>query len=60
MSCTTEFLTTGEAARILAVSTMTVQRWVRSGRLEGHRVGHFTVVLRQDVEAIGDELKGGQ
>ena len=47
-----EFLTTGEAASLLSVSPITIRGWVKSGRLEGHRAGHFTVVLRQDVETL--------
>ena len=46
MNTQKEYLTTGEAASLLAVSPATIQRWVKSGHLEGHRVGRFTVVLR--------------
>lgn len=56
MNHTEEYLTTGEAASLLSVSPITIRRWVKSGRLEGHRVGHLTVVRRQDVEAV---LKSG-
>lgn len=60
MPYTEEYLTTGEAASLLSVSPITIRRWVKSGRLEGRRVGHFTVVLRGDIEAIVDDLREGQ
>ncbi|MCH8064682.1 MAG: helix-turn-helix domain-containing protein [Chloroflexi bacterium] len=53
MSCIEElFLTSGQAAAILAVNPLTVQRWVKSGRLAGHKVGHITLLSRQEVEEI--------
>ena len=33
-----------EAARHLGVCTKTVERWLRSGRLQGHRIGRWPYV----------------
>lgn len=34
-----EWVTTGDAAKILQVGLTTVKRWVKTGRLEGRRLG---------------------
>lgn len=48
-----DYMTTGEAARYLAVSTESVRRWADDGRLTGVRTasGH-RLVLRESVEAM--------
>jgi excisionase family DNA binding protein len=41
-----------EAALALHVSTWTVRRWVREGRLRSVRPGHRRLVSREDVERL--------
>ena len=48
-----ELLTIKEAAALLKVSTMTLSRWIKQGRLTRYRVGARAVRLRRnDVEAL--------
>ena len=48
-----DLLTIGEAARLLKVSTVTVQRWLKQGRLPAYRVGPRAVrIRRQDLAAL--------
>ena len=44
-----EFLTTTEAARLLSVSSDTVLRWVRAGKVKSHRTlgGHFRIPVSE-------------
>jgi excisionase family DNA binding protein len=47
-----------EAAELLGVHYETAARWVRSGRLRGHRVSHRKVIVpKESLEAF---LKGGR
>ncbi|MBI5501305.1 MAG: excisionase family DNA-binding protein [Deltaproteobacteria bacterium] len=54
-----EILTTGEAARVCAVTPDTVLKWIRSGRLKAQRtVGGHHRIRRQDLDrAIGTEAQ---
>jgi excisionase family DNA binding protein len=48
-----ELLTVKEAAALLKMSTVTVSRWLKQGRLVGYRVGARSIRLRRlDVEAL--------
>jgi excisionase family DNA binding protein len=48
-----ELLTIKEAAALLKMSTVTVRRWLKQGRLVGYRVGARSIRLRRhDVEAM--------
>jgi excisionase family DNA binding protein len=48
-----DYLTPGQAARILGVSTDTVGRYLESGVIEGHRTpGGHARLLRASVEAV--------
>lgn len=48
-----ELLTIKEAAEFLKISTMTLSRWIKQGRLTRYRVGARSVRLRRsDVEAL--------
>lgn len=53
-----DYLTTGQAARYLGVSTETVRRWLEDGRLDGFRTsgGHRLIsrasVLREQPRPI--------
>jgi len=49
----------GEAARRLGVSTRTVQRWLRDGRLPGVRVGSRLKVDASALPAPGSEARQG-
>ncbi len=43
-----DLLTTAEAARLLRVSAVTVQRWLRQGRLPAFHVGPKAVHIRRE------------
>lgn len=48
-----ELLTIAETASLLKVSTMTVRRWIKAGRLPAHRIGPRTIrVVRRDVDEL--------
>lgn len=48
-----DYLTPGQAARILGVSTDTVGRYLEAGVIEGHRTpGGHARLLRASVEAV--------
>ena len=53
-----ELLTVKEAAALLKISTVTVRRWLKQGRLVGYRVGARSIRLRRrDVEALLEPRK---
>ena len=48
-----ELLTVAETARLLKVSTVTIHRWLKQGRLPSYRVGPRAVrVRRADLNAV--------
>ncbi len=47
-----EFLSTRAAARFADVATGTIRRWIREGRLVGHRAGRVVRVRRADLESL--------
>lgn len=48
-----ELLTLREAARLLKLSTVTLQRWIRQGRLPAYQVGPRKVrILRGDLDKV--------
>ena len=49
---------TTEAAAKLGVSTETVRRWVRQGRLKAIRIGRTMVLARADVERFSIPRRG--
>ena len=46
------YITTGQAAAILNVNRLTIQRWVKAKKLTGHRVGHFMLISKEDVRNL--------
>ena len=51
------FVDAGEAARILGVDRVTLDQWVREGRLKSHRgVGRESFFRAADIEALYSEL----
>jgi excisionase family DNA binding protein len=44
------YMLTGEAADRIGVNRLTIQRWAKSGRVRGWRVGTVTLLLRSDIE----------
>ena len=51
------FVDAGEAARILGVDRVTLDQWVREGRLKSHRgVGRESFFRTADIEALNNEL----
>lgn len=51
------YLTTGQAAAVLQVNRLTVQRWVKSGKLWGEPVGQVTLLRRDEVQNLAAERK---
>ncbi|WP_457826562.1 MerR family transcriptional regulator, partial [Staphylococcus aureus] len=49
-----DYLTTSQAARLLAVSPDTVLKWVRAGKVKSYRTlgGHFRIPL-SEIGAVG-------
>ena len=43
------YVTTGQAAAILHVNRLTIQRWVKSGKLTGEAVGRITLIPKDEV-----------
>lgn len=43
----TDLLTVADAARLLKVSTVTIKRWLKQGRLRAYRVGPRAVRIRR-------------
>jgi len=51
------FVDAGEAARILGVDRVTLDQWVREGRLKSHRgVGRESFFRTADIESLNNEL----
>ncbi|HLL79118.1 MAG TPA: helix-turn-helix domain-containing protein [Ktedonobacteraceae bacterium] len=51
------FIDAGEAARMLDIDRVTLEQWVREGRLRAHRgVGRDAFYRTSDVEALYNEL----
>jgi excisionase family DNA binding protein len=49
----TDLLTIAEAAKLLKVSTVTIHRWLKAGRLPSYRVGQKSVRIRRgDLAAV--------
>ena len=52
MSLADLYVTTGQAAAALWVNRLTIQRWVKSGKLSGERVGSVTLIPKVEVERL--------
>ena len=51
------FLDAGEAARILGIDRVTLDQWVRDGRIKPHRgVGREAFFRTSEIEALSNEL----
>jgi len=46
------YITTGQAATILNVNRLTIQRWVKAKKITGYRVGHFMLISKEDVRNL--------
>lgn len=46
------YLTPGDAARMACVQVQTIQRWVRAGKLRGHRAGRVLRIRLDDLQAF--------
>lgn len=47
-----EYLSTNEAGAVAKVAPGTIRRWIREGRLVGHRAGRVVRVRRADLEQL--------
>ena len=51
------FVDAGEAARLLGIDRVTLDQWIRDGRIKAHRgVGRDSFFRTADIEAINNEL----
>ena len=48
------------AALCLDVNRRTIRRWLKSGKLKGERIGHFTLILKDDVRKIAVQERMAQ
>jgi excisionase family DNA binding protein len=51
------YCTTGQAAKRLGVNRLTIQRWVKAGKLSGERVGNVTLIPIVEVERLGENFE---
>ena len=49
------YVTTGQAAAMLHLNRLTIQRWVNAGKLTSQRVGYVILIDRAEVERIAME-----
>ena len=49
------YISTTEAARLLGVTTNTVRRWVKAGKIRGKKIMGRWRVLREDIEKLIEE-----
>ena len=54
MTLADRYVLTGQAATMLNVNRLTVQRWVRAGLLRGERGGYVTLIDRAQVEQLAN------
>ncbi|MCI0441358.1 MAG: helix-turn-helix domain-containing protein [Chloroflexi bacterium] len=47
-----EYYTLGEAAQCLHVSSVTIWRWIKDGRLKAERIGREVLVQKNAVHAL--------
>ena len=47
-----EFFSTTEVAKILQISTVAVLKKIKTGRLNGQKVGRNYIILKEDIEAL--------
>jgi len=54
-----EFLTVGEAAARLAVTTTTLRNWDKAGKLKPHRhpINHYRLYKADDIEALKHAIR---
>jgi excisionase family DNA binding protein len=51
------FVDAGEAARLLGIDRVTLEQWIRDGRIKPHRgVGRDSFFRTADIEALNNEL----
>lgn len=51
------FVDAGEAARLLGIDRITLEQWIRDGRIKPHRgVGRDSFFRTADIEALNNEL----
>lgn len=55
---TIEYLTTGEAARLLGVTARRVQTLINAGRLPATKVGRDWLIARADLDAVRERKPG--
>jgi excisionase family DNA binding protein len=47
-----EYLSTRNAANLAQVATGTIRRWIREGRIEGHKAGRVVRIKRAEIETL--------
>jgi excisionase family DNA binding protein len=57
----TEFYTVAEAARVLAVSPVTIWRWIKANRLRAYRIGPRNIrIKKEDLDQMVQPAWAGQ
>ena len=51
------FYTSGQAARLLDVTRITIWRWVKSGRFNVQYIGRGTLIPKWEVELVKEKRK---
>jgi excisionase family DNA binding protein len=56
------YYTVKEAAKRLGVSTMTLRRWDKAGKLEirRHPMNNYRIFTKEDIEQIKKLIEGGE
>ena len=49
------YVSVGQAASLLLVNRLTIQRWVKQGKLRGERIGRTTLIPKEDVWSVAQE-----
>lgn len=52
------YITLAEAAAIKGVSTVTIWRWIRAGRIPGEKVGREVLIRKDDLVQIERSQRG--
>ena len=53
------FYTLGEVAQLLAKNRLTIRRWIRSGKLDGQRLGSVVLIRKEEVDRLRREAEWG-
>ena len=52
-----QFMTTNEVCAYLHITSMTLQRWRKAGKVSGTRAGRYWLYRKEDIEALLKDRK---